>query len=164
MVIRSEVSRYGWFKVFESGAVVPAACRLSPFSMSCTRAGRPWQSAFWLSPLQKQIARSILNLSSVAITPTDLYSKRLSEWREGRCHQNHGHARVLQRGGAGLWVRPLRTKRCCRCVRSRRGGRSSFWHLSFRNRTHHFSVWVSRKYSTLGRACPQCPALWPARP
>lgn len=45
--------------------------------------GRPWQSAFWLSPLQKQIARSILNLSSAVITPTDLYSKRLSEWRHG---------------------------------------------------------------------------------
>jgi hypothetical protein len=45
--------------------------------------GRPWQSAFWLSPLQKQIARSILNLSSAAITPTDLYSKRLSKWRDG---------------------------------------------------------------------------------
>jgi hypothetical protein len=45
--------------------------------------GRPWQSSFWLSPLQKQIARSILNLSTAAITPTDLYSKRLAEWREG---------------------------------------------------------------------------------
>ena len=45
--------------------------------------GRPWQSAFWVSPLQKQIARTILNLSSAAITPTDLYRKRLSEWRDG---------------------------------------------------------------------------------
>jgi hypothetical protein len=45
--------------------------------------GRPWHSAFWLSPLQKQIARDILNLSSAAITPTELYSKRLSEWRDG---------------------------------------------------------------------------------
>jgi hypothetical protein len=44
--------------------------------------GRPWQSSFWLSPLQKHIARSILNLSSAAITPTDLYRKRLSEWRD----------------------------------------------------------------------------------
>jgi hypothetical protein len=44
--------------------------------------GRPWQSAFWLSPLQKQIARSILNLSSAAITPTDLGSKLLSELRD----------------------------------------------------------------------------------
>jgi hypothetical protein len=45
--------------------------------------GQPWQSSFWLSPLQKQIARSILNLSSVAITPTDLGSKLLSELRDG---------------------------------------------------------------------------------
>jgi hypothetical protein len=44
--------------------------------------GRPSQSAFWLSPLQREIARSILNLSSAAITTTDLYSKRLSEWRD----------------------------------------------------------------------------------
>jgi hypothetical protein len=46
--------------------------------------GRPWQSAFWLCPLQKQIARSILKLSSAAITPTDFCRKRLSEWRDGR--------------------------------------------------------------------------------
>jgi hypothetical protein len=46
--------------------------------------GRPWQSSFWVSPLQKQIARSILNLSSAAITPTDWYRKQLSEWRDGR--------------------------------------------------------------------------------
>jgi hypothetical protein len=45
--------------------------------------GRPWQSAFWLSSLQKQIARSILNLSAAAITPTDLTAKRLSKWRDG---------------------------------------------------------------------------------
>jgi hypothetical protein len=44
--------------------------------------GRPWQSSFWLSPLQKHIARRILNLSSLAITPTDLYRKRLSRWRK----------------------------------------------------------------------------------
>src|SRR5262249_43420890 len=46
--------------------------------------GRPWQSSFWVSPLQKQIAPSILNLSSAAITPTDWYRKRLSEWRDSR--------------------------------------------------------------------------------
>jgi len=45
--------------------------------------GRPWQSSFWVSPLQKHIVRSILNLSSAAVTPTDLYRKRLSEWRDG---------------------------------------------------------------------------------
>jgi hypothetical protein len=46
--------------------------------------GRPWQSAFWISPLQKQIARSILRLSSAAITPTDRHRKHLSEWKDGR--------------------------------------------------------------------------------
>src|SRR5262249_165913 len=45
--------------------------------------GRPWQSALWVSPLQKQIARSILHLSSAAITTTDLHRKCLSEWRDG---------------------------------------------------------------------------------
>jgi hypothetical protein len=45
--------------------------------------GRPWHSSFWLCPFQKRIARNVLNLSSAAITPTDLYRKRLSEWRDG---------------------------------------------------------------------------------
>lgn len=44
---------------------------------------RPWQSAFWLSPIQKQITRSILHLSSVAITPTKLHGKWLSRWTNG---------------------------------------------------------------------------------
>ena len=46
--------------------------------------GRPWQSAFWVSPLQKQIAHSLLRLSFAAITPIERYSKRLSEWRNGK--------------------------------------------------------------------------------
>jgi hypothetical protein len=82
MAMKSEVFRYGWLRAFASGAGVPTMCRFSPFSMSCTRPGRPWQSSFWLSPLQKQIARSILNLSSAAITTTELYSKRLLGLRE----------------------------------------------------------------------------------
>jgi hypothetical protein len=49
--------------------------------------GRPWQSAFWVSRLQKQIARNILHLSSAAITPIGLYCKQLSEWRDGRATQ-----------------------------------------------------------------------------
>jgi hypothetical protein len=44
---------------------------------------RPWRSAFWLSPMQKQIARSVLRLSSSAVTPTKLYSKRLLHWANG---------------------------------------------------------------------------------
>ena len=57
-------------------------CRLLPFFHELYASGRPWQSSFWLSPLQKHIARSILNLSSLAITPTDLYRKRLSRFRK----------------------------------------------------------------------------------
>lgn len=44
---------------------------------------RPWRSAFWLSPMQRQIARSILRLSSTAVTPTKLYRKRLLHWANG---------------------------------------------------------------------------------
>jgi len=57
----------------ESGAVVPSAVRLSHLLMSCTLAKR----IFGASSLQKKIARSFLNLSSVAFTPTHLYSKRM---------------------------------------------------------------------------------------
>src|SRR4029079_16057631 len=45
--------------------------------------GQPWQSAFWLSPVQQQIARSILKLSSAAVTPTQLGRRRLSNWLNG---------------------------------------------------------------------------------
>jgi hypothetical protein len=44
--------------------------------------GWPWQSAFWVSPIQKWIARSIFGLSSAAITPTELYRQRLLHWDE----------------------------------------------------------------------------------
>jgi hypothetical protein len=44
--------------------------------------GRFWQSSFWLSSIQKQIVRGLLNVSSAAVTPTDLYSKRLLGLRE----------------------------------------------------------------------------------
>jgi hypothetical protein len=43
--------------------------------------GRPWQRVFWISPFQKQIARQILHLSSAAITPTNFYKRRLSDWQ-----------------------------------------------------------------------------------
>jgi hypothetical protein len=42
--------------------------------------GQVWQSSFWLSPLQKQIARGILTLSSKVITPTVLYRDQLKNW------------------------------------------------------------------------------------
>jgi hypothetical protein len=44
---------------------------------------RPWNSAFWLSPLQKRIARGILKLSSEALTPTKVYRDRLLNWNSG---------------------------------------------------------------------------------
>ena len=50
--------------------------------------GRPQQSAFWLCPVQQQIARSILKLSSAAITPTNLSRRRLEKWLSG----NNGKA------------------------------------------------------------------------
>ena len=101
--------------------------------------GRPWQSAFWLSPLQKQIARSILKSEFGSNYPDRPRQQTPVGLARRGCHQNHGDARVLQCGGAGLWLCPLRTKCCCRCVRARRGRRWYFWHLSFKNRTHHFS-------------------------
>lgn len=45
---------------------------------------QPWNSAFWLSPFQKQIARAILRLSSGAITTTERYRDQLSKWQEVR--------------------------------------------------------------------------------
>ena len=42
--------------------------------------GRPWQSSYWLSPVQKLIACSILNMSSEVITPTTLFRRRLLYW------------------------------------------------------------------------------------
>jgi len=45
--------------------------------------GRPWQSSFWLSPIQISIARSILDLSSEVITPTEIFRDRLLEWSRG---------------------------------------------------------------------------------
>jgi len=41
---------------------------------------RPWNSSFWLSPIQRQIARRILRVSSHAITPTGSYMERLLRW------------------------------------------------------------------------------------
>jgi hypothetical protein len=41
---------------------------------------RPWQSSFWLSPVQKVITRSILDLSSDAIVTTQLFRDQLLRW------------------------------------------------------------------------------------
>jgi len=42
--------------------------------------GRPWQSSFWLSPVQKWIARSIVGLSSRVIVPTKIYRESVLSW------------------------------------------------------------------------------------
>jgi len=42
--------------------------------------GRPWQSSFWLSPVQRLIARGVLDASSSAVATTELFRDRLREW------------------------------------------------------------------------------------
>lgn len=42
--------------------------------------GKPWQSSFWLSLAQKRVARTILKISSEAITPTTVFERQLIEW------------------------------------------------------------------------------------
>src|SRR5262249_1765432 len=137
--------------------------------------GRPWQSAFWVSPLQKQIMRSILKLSSAAITPTDLCSKMLSEWRDGDATEITTMPVFSNVGEPGC--------ECAPCARTagagafgvaggrvgeeRRGPWWSVWpewkiaFLAFivQKSSASFQLLVSRKYSMLGRACPQCLAL-----
>jgi hypothetical protein len=46
--------------------------------------GRPWQSSFWLSGVQRKIAREILALSSAAITPTEIAKVRLIDWADSQ--------------------------------------------------------------------------------
>jgi hypothetical protein len=42
--------------------------------------GWPWRSSFWLSPVQKLIARNILRLTSEGVTPTNVFRDRLLKW------------------------------------------------------------------------------------
>jgi hypothetical protein len=44
--------------------------------------GRPWQTAFWLSPVQQWIARNILNLSSTAVTTVTVCKHELDLWNK----------------------------------------------------------------------------------
>jgi hypothetical protein len=44
--------------------------------------GLPWNSSCWLSPIQRLIARNILNLSSDTVTPTELYRDQLLHWNK----------------------------------------------------------------------------------
>jgi hypothetical protein len=42
--------------------------------------GVPWQSSFWLCPVQKWIAYSVLKLSSGVLAPTEVYTNVLQNW------------------------------------------------------------------------------------
>jgi hypothetical protein len=45
--------------------------------------GKPWQSSFWLGPLQKFVARGIWSLADCGITTNSLYFDKLRKWRQG---------------------------------------------------------------------------------
>jgi hypothetical protein len=47
----------------------------------------PWHSSFWLSPIQKLIARGIFDLSAKAITPIRTYQDTLSHWGRRTDHE-----------------------------------------------------------------------------
>jgi hypothetical protein len=96
-------------------------CRLLPFFHELYASGRPWQSSSGY-PRCRNTLRSILNLSSLAITPTDLYRKRLSRLRkdsaikitampvfsnvgEPSCVAPHGHVAPLLLSSALLGCR-----------------------------------------------------------
>jgi hypothetical protein len=81
--IRSGVLRYGWFAGSDSGDCRAGHLPLLTIFHELYATGQLWHSAFCFRPVQKRIVRRILNLSSAAITPTSLYSKRLSECGDG---------------------------------------------------------------------------------
>lgn len=43
--------------------------------------GRPWNSSFWLSGLQREVARGIWHLANFAITTNTRYMNELASWR-----------------------------------------------------------------------------------
>ncbi len=43
--------------------------------------GPPWRSSFWLSPLQRRLARKVWDLSDGAITSSPVFAARLDAWR-----------------------------------------------------------------------------------
>jgi hypothetical protein len=45
--------------------------------------GRPWQSSFWLSPLQRQLAARMCRTSDGAVTSLSRYAARLRSWSPG---------------------------------------------------------------------------------
>jgi hypothetical protein len=121
MAIKSEVFPYGWLRGFDSGLVVRARAACCHFSMNYTRAGDLGKARSGY-PRCRNTLRSILNLSSLAITPTDLYRKRLSRLRkdsaikitampvfsnvgEPSCVAPHGHVAPLLLSSALLGCR-----------------------------------------------------------
>jgi hypothetical protein len=46
--------------------------------------GPPWRSSFWLSPVQRALARRVLALSDAALTSLELYRRRLAAWMRER--------------------------------------------------------------------------------
>ncbi|HEV8238175.1 MAG TPA: glycosyltransferase family 1 protein [Thermoanaerobaculia bacterium] len=45
--------------------------------------GRPWQSSFWLSPVQRRLAARLRRLSDHAVTSLELYRDLLRQWNDG---------------------------------------------------------------------------------
>lgn len=43
--------------------------------------GKPWNSSFWLGPLQKHVARELWRLADAGVTTTERYHRELKAWR-----------------------------------------------------------------------------------
>jgi hypothetical protein len=51
----------------------------------------PWQSSFWLSPVQQHLARQMARLSDAALTPVERYAEQLMSWNP----RLRGHCKTL---------------------------------------------------------------------
>ncbi len=56
-------------------------CRLVTFFHEVYATGRPWQSSFWLSPVQRRLAARLARASDATATSLDLYARLLRRWR-----------------------------------------------------------------------------------
>lgn len=43
--------------------------------------GKPWNSSFWLGPLQKQVARRLWDIANCGLTTNSVYLRELAAWR-----------------------------------------------------------------------------------
>jgi hypothetical protein len=43
--------------------------------------GRPWESSFWLSPVQRRLAARLARASDSLVTGVELYARKLERWR-----------------------------------------------------------------------------------